>query len=928
MSDNRKIFLSNQPLNLQIDTQKVGETLFNAVIHLADFKIGSFAKEVALKTIKNVDSTSNIAFDLIFRSLKQATIHAIDDFDPKFQDKIQRLATTKAGFNYDLTKQLNELSITKSIFQQPERWDFLSSFQPFFEEWLQVVFKFTSSQAQSISRNIRFYFAEALYAEWDEHPNRYSVIKDFFENNPFTEQLDRLRQKYRYYARIKLNYQQPALGDPNMSLADIYIQPYFKIHGRNLPKSDDYQDEDKDGFFQLTTEQNLHEYVNTLLLQNQASFDLKAEQSRMILLLGQPGQGKSSFCHRLVHDLLEDVNLQYDKDLIFVRLRDLPNPREFVNHPFNYLQSYDGIPDCMDLQKAVIILDGLDELYMSEGLTNEEINDFFGQMAREMRSKPNCRLILTSRYHYVRLYKVNKDDVLMLALDVLSEAQQKQWLAVYKSKHEECVLSDDLLTEINNSEKGHYKDLKELINQPILLHLIAKAQFDITKGENKAEIYDQLFTTLINRSWSAEGQLDKLKEVDKEDFRAYLRFIAHYIYQSDHEFILMEELLELTETKEFVEDNLSSNYEDLEDALKDVLISFYFKPVDDQRLQATTAKKKASAIEFFHKSLQEYLVVEHIWHNIQDAYLEKDRRGKYRLRDAMEALKIIWDLSVPKGITQDMLPYLIGLIQNDEDLEKRQALADRMASFLTEMLEVHFLYEYKADPKNPEPMKQAMGCFYVYWSVLSHLVEKPKEEYFDYLKQENQEHFFHCMLLSKRFEYKAFFDLSRADLSRADLSRADLNDANLRSAYLRSTIWFRANLRSANLSDADLSDADLSDAHLSDAHLSDAHLSDADLIGAHLSGARLNGARLIGADLRHAYLIDADLIGADLSGADLNGTNLSGANLSGADLFGAKGLTYERLAHTKTLYGCIGIPAAIEEKLRETHPHLFESPGW
>ncbi|MEM9885412.1 MAG: NACHT domain-containing protein [Bacteroidota bacterium] len=624
--------------------------------------------------------------------MKQATIHAIDDFDPKFQDKRENLALEKAGFNYDLTQQLNELSINKSIFEKPDHWKFLTSFQPFFEEWLQTVFGFTLSQAQSISRNIRFYFAEALYAEWDEHPNRYSVIKDFFENNPFTEQLDRLRQKYRYYARIKLNYQQPALSDPNMSLADIYIEPYFKIHKRNLAKTDAYINEDKDGFFQLTSEQSLHEYVSDLLLQNKAAFDLKAEQSRMLLLLGQPGQGKSSFCHRLVHDLLEDSNLQYEKDLIFVRLRDLPNPREFVNHPFSYLQSYDGIPDCMDLQKAVIILDGLDELYMSEGLTNEEINDFFGQMAREMRSKRYCHLILTSRYHYVRLEKVNKDDVLMLALDVLTEAQQKQWLEVYKSKHEECVLTDHLLTEINNAEGKNYEDIKELINQPILLHLIAKAQFDITKGENKAEIYDQLFTTLIDRTWSAEGQLDKLKEVDQEEFRAYLRFIAHHIYQSDHEFILMEELLELTETKEFVEDNLSSNYDDLEDALKDVLISFYFKPVDDQRLQATNAKKKASAIEFFHKSLQEYLVVEHIWHNIQDVYLDKDKRDKYRLRDAMEALKVVWNLSVPKGITQDMLPYLIGLIQNDKDLEKRQALADRMSSFLTEMLEVHFLY--------------------------------------------------------------------------------------------------------------------------------------------------------------------------------------------------------------------------------------------
>ncbi|MEN0051295.1 MAG: NACHT domain-containing protein, partial [Bacteroidota bacterium] len=758
MSVHRKLRLSNQSFNLQIDSKKVGANLFDAVVHLADFKLGSFAQNLALETVKNVDAASNIAFDLIFNSLKQASIHAIDDFDPKFQDKRKNLATEKAGFNYDLTQQLNELFITKRIFKKPERWEFLKSFQLFFEEWLQAVFDFTLSQAQSISRNIRFYFAEALYAEWDEHPNRYSVIKDFFENNPFTEQLDRLRQKYRYYARIKLNYQQPALGDPNMSLADIYVEPYFKVHKRNLPKTDAYKNEDKDGFFQLTSEQSLHEYVNALLLQNQAAFDLKAEQSRMLLLLGQPGQGKSSFCHRLVHDLLEDANMQYEKDLIFVRLRDLPDAREFVKHPFDRLQKDLDIPAHLDLNNAIIILDGLDELYMTEGLSNEEINDFFNRIIKLTENKTKSKVIVTSRYHYVRLDNFTGRDCLILSLAPMTYEQQLQWLSVYRRQHTTCKLTEALLQKVHHEKGNSFEDIKQLINQPILLHLVAKANFDITEGRNKADIYSRLFDRLISRDWEKDKRKFKQEEEEyKADFRAFIRELAHHIYQSDQEYILLPKLREEKFTQDFIKYNFKRDEDQIEEALRDVLISFYFKPVERNQ----TKEKEANAIEFYHKSLQEFLAVEHIWQTIRKKFLEKDGR-KYRLDDAMEALAIVWKLSTPKGITQDMLPYLIDLIQNDEDLAKRQALADRMSSFLTELLEVHFLYEYKADPKNPEPMKQAMGCFYVYWSVLSHLVEQPKEEFFLYLNEDNKENFFHCMLLSKRFEYEAFFNLKSA----------------------------------------------------------------------------------------------------------------------------------------------------------------------
>ncbi|GAB4511578.1 MAG: hypothetical protein Tsb0020_29420 [Haliangiales bacterium] len=135
-------------------------------------------------------------------------------------------------------------------------------------------------------------------------------------------------------------------------------------------------------------------------------------------------------------------------------------------------------------------------------------------------------------------------------------------------------------------------------------------------------------------------------------------------------------------------------------------------------------------------------------------------------------------------------------------------------------------------------------------------------------------------------------DLSNANLERCRMLRANLRGANLYRAKLYRADLQAAELHGASLQGASLLLANLRGADLRGAELQGAKLQGADLRGATLAGANLRGAKLPGANLRGAHLPGADLTGADLQGANLRGANLreaklQAANLPGADLCGA-----------------------------------------
>ena len=130
-----------------------------------------------------------------------------------------------------------------------------------------------------------------------------------------------------------------------------------------------------------------------------------------------------------------------------------------------------------------------------------------------------------------------------------------------------------------------------------------------------------------------------------------------------------------------------------------------------------------------------------------------------------------------------------------------------------------------------------------------------------------------------------------ARLTGAQLAEAQLPDVHLAGADLRGARLAQANLAGAGLQGADLSGADLSRALLATARLGSARLRQTELSGADLEGADLSAAAAGGAILIGASAVFTDLDRTDLTGADLRTARLAGARgtpqLAGARLDGA-----------------------------------------
>ena len=146
--------------------------------------------------------------------------------------------------------------------------------------------------------------------------------------------------------------------------------------------------------------------------------------------------------------------------------------------------------------------------------------------------------------------------------------------------------------------------------------------------------------------------------------------------------------------------------------MKDVLITFYFRSVEDAAERAEAGiDRKSSTIEFYHKSLQEYLAMEHVWHSVKEQVLDKNQKGRYIMQDWKEALELFWRLSTPKGLTSETSTYLRQIIQNDQDEDAKKD-AIKLSKFLMD----YGIETYLLNMKDKDPSELGFTKF---WELLN-----------------------------------------------------------------------------------------------------------------------------------------------------------------------------------------------------------------
>ena len=602
--------------------------------------------------------------------------------------------------------------------------------------------------------------------------------------------LDSLAKKRERKAFIKQYYE--------YTIKEIYRKQGFKLVGEDALSDGVYMDA-------YSMEHSDEKILKTI---EQWS---REDKSRVMLLHGEPGNGKTTLCRKAVYEFNQGRFCKDKTNVFWFRLNpaycDIITDRKFVlGNAFCWgktkderrMISLDTYED--EYKNSVIFLDGYDELKAQLHDAHKNLRDFI--TAAENIAFPNnynMHIVITTRTR--SLEDEGYIGIPTLEFAPISEERQDAWIEKNASGYKEDF----------EALRASSEEMREMLGIPILFRMVVHARLQSTTAKNVVELYDTLFDATMEQRAEDSTKTD--------DWHARYEQLAYEIYCNDETFadISNEELSE------------------------DFLYMFYLKGEGKQH------------VEFLHRSFYQYFLAYFLYYKMAT------------VKDETSAEDFLCCLA-ERRIDKDVLEY-IRQIQVKQERENRQKITkeicEQIVNTAEQICEI-ILDGYKDENEiKSRFFKRGYRCRAILVNALSicHVIVATRDKSFVIsLCEKKQTH--KCMQkYGADGIYLAGVNLSSADLSGAFLIDADITDANLVNirlvdANLLGIKLIDANLSGANLKRANLGAADLTLTNLTSADLTDTCLIYAYLRHANLSNANLSNANLNGADLRWAKNLD------------------------------------------------------------------------
>ena len=576
------------------------------------------------------------------------------------------------------------------------------------------------------------------------------------------------------------------------------------------------------------------------------------ENQDIILIEAGPGRGKTFFCKMFANRIANEIYPIFIP--ILIKLRNINLQQGFIETLKKYFtETFNQKIDTNFLNdfKFIFILDGFDELQIQQD--SEVVKKLFDQLQYFQQNHPKHRVILTGRT--LALPSELPKNLLEFELQPMDNELREKWLekwqAIYQGSAKPFKEFLDKCPE----------QINDLAREPLLLTLLARMYredpdkiqaLELINNESKQAktfIYEQFFDWVIN---GERGDLQEgITGLKPEGLETIITEAALCVVQGGTEYSTIEIL-----NKRLPKDITSSQ----EKKLTNALTAFYFRK--NSSGSKDSSKDKGGGFEFIHKSFCEFSFAKRIYEGLNKCTDE-----------------IIYDLLGYRGLTIEIVEYLRGLWENNENNGfKPLNIFNELQTFYIKWSDRQFINSIDTNL----PLDKA---------------QKLKKDQFINLGQLEVDVFtgFNVMIL--------LFELHRYGQSKDGLKKQinfnpDYDDPTTGmplTSFLKNINYFHSSLYIGlwvycnDILLANLKGANLEEAHLTGAHLERANLTGANLTGANLTEAHLQGANLEGANLQGVYLFGgANLQGANLQGANLEGAKLQGAKLQGAILRGAK----------------------------------------
>ena len=676
--------------------------------NLLDFNLGSVLTEI----VDVEESIELKAFLLIFNSSRITNKQLSVAYGQKEINESYDLVILAKSFEQEYKNfLLQEVTIKKDFFDNIIKADngYLTSLFNLFEKFY---YQLNIKLPKDIRIKYYIHYRENLKEEFQNNKERYEELVEFFEN-PILGQNEILYELLDNYNSYKSNYIKPLQekSDKKETLEDLYIEPFFSVHKNNflnIPEGKEYND-----FHQYSDKINIHEFFSNYFLLNNTDETLK-ENYDMVFVLGQPGQGKTSFCYKLIYDYIESSSDLPSIPIVFEKIRDFV-AKDFINDPFGKISEKHKYLDFQE-DEMILVLDGLDESYMSGGISNEDLRNFYERLKK--RSNRNIKIILTSRFNFLNVNDACLDKTLVLHINELTDNQIEEYCKKFEKFYPENSLVKNIKSILKTEKYDH---IKELLRQAVLIYFIAISNIEIDEKDSKSRIYDKIFDSLAQRSWDSNGQLDyinvKLKNnptLYKNYLREFIRNIAFEIYHSPKLYITVNKLLELDSTKLFIKrcfnDEAQDTKEKITEFSKYLLISFYF--------QQTNKDNEDSALEFFHNSLWEFLTAEYIWEENKNLLLRRDKYEEFVDIKDEQYFDFINRIVGEKKIDHFSIKRnLLEIIENETEEVKSQMFAQSINLFYR-LLGKDFLISFQIQPNGLTSLEKGYESFNLLWCFI------------------------------------------------------------------------------------------------------------------------------------------------------------------------------------------------------------------
>ncbi len=804
-------------------------------------------------------------------------------------------------------------------------------------------------------------------------PNHYALQAEYIVEC-FPEILN-LETRHPYEIMLSSYYDEPLPSNPSIRLSDIYVDPYFSVRVTDKDMIENMYEncsskfiispDRRSGFHKF--EQSLHERVNNILSTNRTYFGFdkhgKEDEINMIMLLGYPGQGKTSFVYKQLKLLFEQ---NIERRFYMIKLREIEDIQVLIQQTLSTIEN-EIIAQSRELlnneklDRGIWILDGLDEISINNDPGYRYIDTLINKLHGLSQDNPQLTIVITSRFGFINLDSLkSKRDIIILQISEFDKNQQIKWLKKYKKFNKECEFSTDDIESFHTNNK--FQELKEMLTQPILLKMIVENTIRANKIDSLTSLYNQVIESIIIRNWAPkdEKNLPALASIDAYKLRKALQEIAHNIFFGSKGYINRTDLEDLKNVVALRSGSLGDI-----GGVRKLLIAFFMKDYEKSSQDNSGNKKDIEynfGIEFLHEYMCLYFCAEHIINEI--LCIQENNR-----RNSDHDLDEFYLLFGKKRAPAQMIKYIFDIMKEKQSKNIHEFDTSKLTLFFEDFLNKNFIGENQKFNNTP-PINVMVNIFYSYWTIISNVtknhnsyIELNRTSFFQlltllvqsssniddnnnltndavniriegsdlsninlcnsYLKMSS---FIDSTLINVNFTRAqlSFTNFVGAKLFEANLSEANLDSALMNDSKMHDTILFRTNLSNAIMLRVELYNATLIQAILINTDLSNAKLNQADLSNSNLTEAILVNSNFTDAILRNADLRRSNLSGADLSGADLSGADLSGADLSGADFKEAKNITLEQLSATKSLYKTKGLNKQIRKELQKNSPHLFK----